>query len=230
DGTDASEELDPANDLICFTCDKEFKTTAQKTNHEQSKKHQRAVREVRREMMREERQMAKSMAGANTATTVNTASDIDLIVVGDSDNSNDSGRPTSNVGNAKDDVLSQMLRDLTMAQAGKGKKGKKKRQRADKALDDTGESTSVAPTESLNGSEQGSTQASKRELRREKQKSKVAAGGGLACNVCDEDFASRNQLFKHITDTGHALAEHGSQQKNTATKSSKAKGGKRGKA
>ncbi|KAJ2816474.1 hypothetical protein FBU31_006565 [Coemansia sp. 'formosensis'] len=181
-------------------------------------------------MMREERQMAKVIAGANTATTVNTASDIDLIVVDDSENSNDSGRPTSNVGNAKDDVLSQMLRDLTMAQAGKGKKGKKKRQRADKALDDTGESTSVAPTESLNGSEQGSTQASKRELRREKQKSKVAAGGGLACNVCDEGFASRNQLFKHITDTGHALAEHGGQQKNTATKSTKVKGGKRGKA
>ncbi|KAJ2883417.1 hypothetical protein H4R27_002784 [Coemansia aciculifera] len=231
DGVDANGELDPANDLMCFTCDKEFKTTAQKTNHEQSKKHQRAVREVRREMMREERQMAKAMAAAttaNTAATANTASEVDRVVVDDSDNSNDSECPASSAGNVKDGVLSQMLRDLTMAQAGKGKKGKKRRQRADKVLDDTGESTSAVPTESLNGSEHGSGQASKRELRREKQKSKVATGGGLACNVCNEDFASRNQLFKHITDTGHALADHGNQQKGATTKSSKAKGSKRG--
>ncbi|KAJ2242696.1 hypothetical protein GGI13_006873, partial [Coemansia sp. RSA 455] len=194
DGADASGELDPANDLMCFTCDKEFKTAAQKANHEQSKKHQRAVREVRREMMREERQMAKAMAATNAAASVNTPSGVDHVVVDYSDNSDDSECPASSAGNAKDDVLSQMLRDLTMAQAGKGKKGKKRRQRADKIPDDTGESTSAAPTESLNGSELGSVQASKRELRREKQKSKAGTGGGLACNVCNEDFASRNQL------------------------------------
>ncbi|KAJ2026522.1 hypothetical protein IWW57_003011 [Coemansia sp. S610] len=206
DGVDASEELDPANDLICFTCDKEFKTAAQKTNHESSKKHQRAVREVRREMMREERQMAKASAAAttaNTAATENTVSEGDHVVGDDSDNSD----IISNAATTKDDALSQMLRELTMAQAGKGKKGKKRRQRVDKVLDDTGEPTSAAPTESINGSEHGSAQqASKREVRREKQKSKAATGGGLACNVCSEDFASRNQLFKHIADTGHALA------------------------
>ncbi|KAJ2336260.1 hypothetical protein GGH91_005298, partial [Coemansia sp. RSA 2671] len=206
DGVDASEELDPANDLICFTCDKEFKTAAQKTNHESSKKHQRAVREVRREMMREERQMAKASAAAttaNTAATENTVSEGDHVVGDDSDSSD----IISNAATTKDDALSQMLRELTMAQAGKGKKGKKRRQRVDKVLDDTGESTSAAPTESINGSEHGSAQqASKREVRREKQKSKAATGGGLACNVCSEDFASRNQLFKHIADTGHALA------------------------
>ncbi|KAJ2734673.1 hypothetical protein IW152_002116 [Coemansia sp. BCRC 34962] len=247
DGVDASEELDPANDLICFTCDKEFKTAAQKTNHEKSKKHQRAVREVRREMMREERQMAKATAtatataataataaaaaaatatatatAASTAATENTASEGDHGVGDDSDNSDFCKSPASNTGAAKDDVLSQMLRELTMAQAGKGKKGKKRRQRVDKVLDDTGESTSVAPAESINGSEYGSAQASKREARREKQKNKAAAGGSLACNVCNEGFTSRNQLFKHIADTGHALAGNNGPHKTKGSKRSTA--------
>ncbi|KAI8324061.1 DnaJ-domain-containing protein, partial [Martensiomyces pterosporus] len=52
---DASDqELDPESELVCVTCDKVFKTAAQKANHEKSKKHQKAVREIRREMLREE--------------------------------------------------------------------------------------------------------------------------------------------------------------------------------
>ncbi|KAJ2895548.1 hypothetical protein IWW38_002276, partial [Coemansia aciculifera] len=78
DGIDAGEELDPANDLMCFTCDKEFKTAAQKANHDQSKKHQQAVRKVRREMLREERQMAKANASAATAKA-NTGDNSDVV-------------------------------------------------------------------------------------------------------------------------------------------------------
>ncbi|KAJ2333846.1 hypothetical protein GGI00_002129 [Coemansia sp. RSA 2681] len=217
DGTDAGEELDPANHLMCFTCDKEFKTAAQKTNHEQSKKHQRAVREVRREMMREERQMAKTKASAAAATV---SADPSHAAVADSDNvddaDDDSERDASSAGNnTKTDALSQMLRDLTMTQTGKGRKGKKRRQRADKIQGDSGDSTpAVLTADPLDESERGSTQAPKRELRREKQRSKaaVSAGSGLRCNVCSEDFASRNQLFRHIADTGHAQQQKQQQQ------------------
>ncbi|KAJ1997358.1 hypothetical protein GGI04_005434, partial [Coemansia thaxteri] len=77
----ADLELDPENELICFTCDKEFKTLAQKANHEQSKKHQRAVREVRREMMREERLVSKTAACAATVSAeVGANTDLDAHV------------------------------------------------------------------------------------------------------------------------------------------------------
>ena len=28
---------------------------------------------------------------------------------------------------------------------------------------------------------------------------------GLVCNVCDEKFESKNQLFKHLKDKGHEM-------------------------
>ncbi|KAI9283045.1 hypothetical protein BC943DRAFT_105309 [Umbelopsis sp. AD052] len=49
----------------------------------------------------------------------------------------------------------------------------------------------------------------KREKRKEKKKQKeeaAAAEQGLNCNVCGEDFPTRNSLFTHIKSTGHALA------------------------
>ncbi|KAJ2879923.1 hypothetical protein IWW38_006036 [Coemansia aciculifera] len=120
--------------------------------------------------------------------------------------------------------MSQMLRDLTMAQASKGKskKSKKRRQRADMILDDdSGSVTPVASIDpvSIDEPERDSTPVPKRELRREKQKGKAATAGSniLKCNVCSEGFATRNQLFKHIGDTGHALASDHQQQQKTKT-------------
>ncbi|KAJ1826729.1 hypothetical protein LPJ56_002035, partial [Coemansia sp. RSA 2599] len=50
DAGSADGLLDPENGLLCIVCDKVFKTAAQKENHEQSKKHQKAARELKREM------------------------------------------------------------------------------------------------------------------------------------------------------------------------------------
>ena len=41
--------------------------------------------------------------------------------------------------------------------------------------------------------------------KREKLKAKAAAAPPvLSCGICHRKFGSRNQLFKHISDTGHA--------------------------
>ena len=41
--------------------------------------------------------------------------------------------------------------------------------------------------------------------KREKQKAKTAAAPPvLSCSICHRKFQSRNQLFKHIGETGHA--------------------------
>ncbi|KAJ1819805.1 hypothetical protein LPJ56_003271, partial [Coemansia sp. RSA 2599] len=50
------------------------------------------------------------------------------------------------------------------------------------------------------------SRVSKKELRRERQKKKSQAARGLQCNVCGLGFDTRNQLFKHIDESGHALA------------------------
>ena len=46
----------------------------------------------------------------------------------------------------------------------------------------------------------------------------------LRCNVCQRDFNSRNKLFQHIKDTGHALKLDGPvQQPDHTTKNKKRK-------
>ncbi|GAN04261.1 DnaJ homolog subfamily C member 21 [Mucor ambiguus] len=51
----------------------------------------------------------------------------------------------------------------------------------------------------------------KREKRKEKKKLKEEnATSENACNVCGDQFETRNQLFSHINETGHALAISGS--------------------
>ncbi|KAJ2787330.1 hypothetical protein GGI15_000814 [Coemansia interrupta] len=147
----SGDVLDPEDELVCFTCDKTFKTAAQKENHENSKKHQRAVREVKLEMIREERQMAKMAKAAAREGRVHV-----------------------------DEDGSVHLQD-----------------------DDSDHSTTG------NNSTTSAQRISKKELRRERQKKKAQQGSGdLMCNVCNQAFESRNQLFDHIRDTGHALASN----------------------
>ncbi|PIA19461.1 DnaJ-domain-containing protein, partial [Coemansia reversa NRRL 1564] len=63
DGREQPSHSDSSADedeLFCAVCEKEFKSAAQKVNHEQSKKHQKAVRAFRREIQREEQLLAKT--------------------------------------------------------------------------------------------------------------------------------------------------------------------------
>ncbi|KAJ2858848.1 hypothetical protein FB639_005874, partial [Coemansia asiatica] len=214
-------ELDPESELVCIVCDKVFKTAAQKENHEQSKKHQKAVRELRREMVREERRMAKMTKAAAAAA-------------GKPD-----GMPNKNQADslAKEqqqqierDLAAQMDQELNISLPSKSKKSKKKRRQQAKAKEaedgvgfdlDASEETRLQEILISNSdnktrvdhADSSNTQhdASKKELRRERQKKKSQAARGLQCNVCALGFETRNQLFKHINETGHVLASTSSQ-------------------
>ncbi|KAJ2608108.1 hypothetical protein H4S08_004575 [Coemansia sp. RSA 1365] len=180
------------DELFCPVCDKEFKSAAQKVNHKQSKKHQKAVRAFRREIQREERLLAKTQNASAGEATENLESikceeaEAEAGATGESDES---------------DALLQMIRELSVTQAAQGKKSKKGKRRwhqQEQQLVD--EPTLSAPSEDLAATQR----PSKREQRRQRQKAKTH--DEYICNTCTEGFASRNQLFKHINDTGHALA------------------------
>ncbi|KAJ1849763.1 hypothetical protein LPJ70_000266 [Coemansia sp. RSA 2708] len=192
-------DLGVGDELACVICDKAFKTAAQKDNHEKSKKHMKAVREARREMLREERQMAKMQQQKKPAAD-------------DLESGDDAAQLSDSV--VEEDDLVQIIQELEIAQAETGKKTKRKKRQQQQPQPEVlppapgHEAVLVsdyeAEQEPTPDSETPARRPTKREQRRERQKAK--AQNELACNVCNKEFASRNQLFNHIGDTGHALA------------------------
>ncbi|KAJ2388331.1 hypothetical protein GGI23_006079, partial [Coemansia sp. RSA 2559] len=197
---DDADILDPDNDLSCFICDKMFKSAAQKENHEQSKKHRKAAREIRREMLREERRTAKADGTGETVNdVVNGEPDTELepntcLATSDGVDSSDDD---------EDAVLAQMLSALNASQPSKDDKTKNECQSHQTGLE-CPQSEHQSSPDTVN--ENGLQRKPKKELRRERQKNK--AQNETICNVCNKEFSSRNQLFNHIKDTGHALANN----------------------
>ncbi|KAJ2078991.1 hypothetical protein H4R24_004085 [Coemansia sp. RSA 988] len=169
-----SDDLVDEDELFCVVCEKDFKSAAQKANHEQSKKHQKAVQAIRREMRREERLLARSQNPCASETTGEPESEGAVSASASAADSSD-----------ESDALAQIIQELSQEQ-----------QRP------VGEPVPLAPTEILSSAQR----PSKREQRRLRQK--VKTRDEYACNTCSERFDSRNQLFKHINDTGHALASN----------------------
>ncbi|KAJ2496611.1 hypothetical protein GGH96_005715 [Coemansia sp. RSA 1972] len=194
DEAESPQSADDLDELECVICDKKFKTAAQKANHEKSKKHLKVVREARREMLREERQMAK-MQMQRTAEDSDSAAQ-------DSDDSTD-----QLTENAEEDALAQLIRELAVAQSSSKKSKRKKRSQPnpEPAEESVVHPEPITDQEPTPDSETPTHRPTKRDMRRERQKKQ--AQNELACNVCAKEFTSRNHLFNHINDTGHALAK-----------------------
>ncbi|KAJ2552922.1 hypothetical protein EV175_003127 [Coemansia sp. RSA 1933] len=208
---DDADINNPENDLSCFVCDKVFKSVAQKENHEQSKKHRKAAREIRREMLREERRLAKAAGGEPFVDPDPGEQDAEMdpdpyVTASDGLDGSDN--------DDEDAVLAQMLSDLGTSKPSNDSKADDDSN--DDDADDDGRQPQNPGSESPldepqhaqpsldPAKENGSQKKSKKELRRERLKNKPQNEN--MCNVCNKEFGTRNQLFGHIKDTGHALA------------------------
>ncbi|KAJ2141301.1 hypothetical protein IW142_004936 [Coemansia sp. RSA 564] len=199
-------------ELGCVICDKSFKTAAQKANHEKSKKHLKVVREARREMLREERQMAKMQKQQMQGTPEDEdseAQDSDSVAQDSDSVAQDSDSTAQLTDSAEEDALAQLIQELAIAQSSASKKSKRKKRPQPNPEPEEPEEP-VVNSESITDQEPApdvvpTHRPTKRDMRRERQKKQ--AQNELACNVCAKEFTSRNHLFNHINDTGHALAK-----------------------
>ncbi|KAJ1668239.1 hypothetical protein EV178_000584 [Coemansia sp. RSA 1646] len=214
---DDADIVDPENDLSCFICDKMFKSAAQKENHEQSKKHLKAARTIRREMLREERQMSKMDGGKkNAKIPVNDEIDSntpDTEIEPDPYVTASDGLDTSDDG-SEDAVLAQMMSTLGASETAKENRVKGEclsehpdtLPNSEEPASDPLQAEPHVQASPDTAKDNGSQSKSKKELRRARQKNKTQ--NETVCNVCSKEFSSRNQLFNHIKDTGHALANN----------------------
>lgn len=231
--TSVSDEDLEEDDLYCVACKKPFRTAAQKTDHERSKKHKSAVAKLKRQILKEERAFARAnptladeipRSSQPNGTTVQTE---DQAQFGD-----DSGNDASN-----DDA--QHMR-------AKAKKSKKMRKQqlaltSDEPIEDGGaygdgtlsaneasgpngdaiaephvmENTAstqasedfVEPETATETKQPQLTKKQKRRLREQKKKEQgdEAEAASLKCNHCRQTFPSRNKLMRHVEQSGHAL-------------------------
>lgn len=223
-GSDESAEAEVSEELYCAACRKSFRTAAQKSDHERSKKHKSNVGKLQREILHEEAEFAKNGG------------------VCDADVGGSIGSAPRLGENADEASLEQEIK-------GKRKKKARRRRGLGETLDagavgsadedggraaegDTDESSSKPA--GVNGDEQvmtdgrdeagnndsaaGGKEAEKtlskkmkRRLREQQKRSEQSGGsanGSTAqqrCNKCGASFPSRTKLMMHVRESGHAL-------------------------
>jgi DnaJ family protein A protein 5 len=216
-----TEEESEVEVLECVVCNKTFKSEKQLEAHERSKKHVKAVQQLRRQMRKEgaeldlDIQQPTNTEQEETGMPSSISPDIVQVdgvlespaveeMVGDGQA--ESGRSSSRVSVHSVDSDDYAPRSAVQD-----------RLNQDIATDPAGEGPSIsiddellASTKSLelDDEEAPTKKIGKAKAKREKKAAALRAQEGdlHRCSVCTETFSSRTKLFAHIRDEGHAAA------------------------
>ncbi|KAG0348803.1 hypothetical protein BG005_011307 [Podila minutissima] len=266
----------------CIICDKFFKSERQWKNHERSKRHLKAVEDIRLEMMHEENQLMGNSPTGDMSPSMNgneseddfeeelempnkkSSKDEDILSGSDFDDEplspvevapvfstlkskkKNKKKKVMTTGHDFDeaeldemdqDGLADLLGSVRLSSVGgspvnrsrTGTPSRGSRLAHDLDLDsdrdeDTPVSTApVSRAESPDGKAKKLSGKAKKKARSELAAQKLAeSGAALKCRVCKEDFDTKNQLFNHIKETGHATATAPATGANTPSSSLKA--------
>ena len=167
----------------CVTCSKSFKSDRQFANHEKSKKHQEAVRRLRRELLKDGIDLDEILAEQQPEEVVDDklVDDInepEIVIQKEAQE-----YPVEVVEPEQFDIPVETLRiSSDESDIWNNKKGKKKK-----------------------GSSKQTSQSNVTEPSTKKKKKKKNTD--LVCNICNESFDSRTKLFNHIKAEDHAYAK-----------------------
>ncbi|KAF9101395.1 hypothetical protein BGX27_011496 [Mortierella sp. AM989] len=268
-GSDAEDEFD--QEFECIICDKFFKSERQWKNHERSKRHLKAVEDIRLEMLHEENQLMSQSPSTKEEDVLDEDGDEEELEMPPV-NSKETNDQQEILSESDIEELEEPIEVATSIYSGlkSKKKNKKKkvmttgldideaeidemdqdgladllgavrlssvssplgRSRAstpinrrsktqkdhwegDSDNDQDGTPLSTAPVsraespDGLGGGKAKKLSAKeKKKARSERAAQKLAdAESTLKCRICSEDFETKNQLFAHIKETGHAIA------------------------
>ncbi|OON14698.1 DnaJ domain protein [Opisthorchis viverrini] len=181
----SADELEDVNSLYCLACDKTFASANAKANHESSKKHRKQV-ELLRQVLLEEQEVVKLKGHEYT------------------ENGADSDAKSST---SETDLVAGVA---SVKLTKRAKKAQRKRLKeaaklnsvdlSDKQPVENKDPEECRTTDS--GSTPGPQNPSSNQSRLPEAEAKSTIS--LACETCAADFPSRNQLFAHLKQTGHA--------------------------
>ncbi|EJD49004.1 DnaJ-domain-containing protein [Auricularia subglabra TFB-10046 SS5] len=201
----------------CVACGRAFRSEAAWESHERSKKHLKAVEQLRREMLKENTELNLD------AEENEEDEDAEEVPASSSDGPSPPAQGPENTpedqvdhDTGEDDEIDRNT--AAQREAKKRKKERKKKPAPAAAIFDEVALPRKPPAPALDDPEDTPaaksssatpTQISKKEKRRAKEVAKKAkaAVDAQTCHVCSETFESRTRLFEHINQTGHAAAE-----------------------
>lgn len=241
---DDTEELE---DLYCPACKKSFRTEAQRTDHERSKKHKAAAAKLRKSLEKEEDKFAqrtqasghedgegtqdensaadgdafakklskKQKRAARRRGTIVTALANDVADGSDTDGDDETDDAENLAGGAavrEGTTETQGVNNDAASPLGPDADERPQNGHVDDGATVDGDSTQ---NHELSAEEARANKLERRQKRKQKRKEKAknSSGGAAAsgsetafmCNVCSASFPTRNKLFKHVSEKGHAL-------------------------
>ncbi|KAF9136393.1 hypothetical protein BGX30_011250 [Mortierella sp. GBA39] len=271
EGSDNGDEYD--QEFECIICDKYFKSERQWKNHERSKRHLKAVEDIRLEMMHEENELMGNSPAAEGAgvgakgledyedeeeldmpvpkamTTEEMLEDdfsgseleeepVEVVTPIYSDllkskkknkkkkvmtaehdlgldqeqiDELDQGGLADLLGSVRLSSMSSPMNRSRASTPGGGRKSKGRKDLwngdSDAERDDPTPSSTAPASRAESPDGTGKKKLSGKEKKKARAAQKLSAeGAGLSCRVCKTDFDTKNQLFNHIKETGHASA------------------------
>ncbi|XP_062575627.1 dnaJ homolog subfamily C member 21-like [Saccostrea cucullata] len=229
--TDEEEEEDYVDELFCVACNKAFKSEKAFVNHEKSKKHKENVAALQEDMRREDEDLVgvdPNIPGVGEDPDIESPEEESPSKQKLSKKQKKKKKQQNLIPQDVEDLNNIVdnleLNDAPAKQSTKSKKERRKEKEArmreekeaEKALNQESqeedrllnqEPESAAERLAGTGPEDISTSkpVSSTESTNRKGKNKTQADLEMKCNVCQEVFPTRNKLFTHIKEQGHAL-------------------------
>ncbi|KAK3984040.1 putative DnaJ-like protein subfamily A member 5 [Cladorrhinum sp. PSN332] len=224
-----SESESEIEEIECVVCNKTFRSEKQFESHEKSKKHIKAVQQLKRQMKKENSNLDLDSPAVSAPHTPKAESDEEDIgeleePVRKSNDKKESSPPpeepaaveegTLSSPSTEDDIDDEYAPRAEVEQRIlNGTKGKSKApiSTPDDEIDDLNSAAASLTLEedeekaSLPGKKIGKAKL-KREKKAARQANEAEAGDSHKCTVCKETFQSRSKLFAHIKELDHALA------------------------
>ncbi|KAK4229291.1 putative DnaJ-like protein subfamily A member 5 [Podospora fimiseda] len=208
-------------EIECVVCNKTFRSEKQFESHEKSKKHIKAVQQLKRQMKKENANLDLDSPAISTPQTPNVVSDEEEDIVepeeqvtqvppSPPEEPDAAEERTPSTLSTEDDIDDEYApRAEVEDRILNGDKGKLKAPpstddldttTANLKLDDEEEKAPPPPSKKIGKAKL------KREKKAARQANEVEAAESHKCTVCREAFPSRSKLFAHIKQLDHAMA------------------------
>lgn len=211
-GNQDQEELsdEDKDSLLCVACQKQFKTPNQLQNHQKSKSHKEKIDLIRQSVLLDEEKEELDNNTSHQVTENSNEEEVHVDISKAREKWKKKQRKKMKMKKSLFQEVEEIDDSITTKNLQKNDENPEIEENLEKQehLDNEQEKEEKREQqqEEEKENEQKVQDNKKNKKKKKKGQKKKEKEDSLICNVCQTQFESRNQLFKHIKQTGHARA------------------------